>query len=274
MFQSTRPRGARRRPRSWSPRSTRFNPRAHVGRDSTDGASIRKETVSIHAPTWGATPILMSHIEAIKFQSTRPRGARRRTGDALVFRACFNPRAHVGRDRGRSAGKDGGGFQSTRPRGARLGHGWSVQEIVWFQSTRPRGARLSSWPPTRKPASFNPRAHVGRDNELSHDRFPLPRFQSTRPRGARHRRVDPLNKIRSFNPRAHVGRDRLSAASCLSCKSFNPRAHVGRDMLSTLAAARAAVSIHAPTWGATAWFCIRASPSSFNPRAHVGRDTV
>ena len=55
-------------------------------------------------------------------------------------------------------------------------------------------------------------------------------FQSTRPRGARPK-----------------GRWRLRRPSC-----FNPRAHVGRDFLFVILSNLVLVSIHAPTWGATA----------------------
>ena len=34
-----------------------FNPRAHVGRDAEGDVSEGLLVVSIHAPTWGATPI-------------------------------------------------------------------------------------------------------------------------------------------------------------------------------------------------------------------------
>ena len=59
----------------------RFNPRAHAGRD---GELLEKWgeafTVSIHAPTRGAT-LCFDFIKLNqKFQSTRPRGARRRRG--------------------------------------------------------------------------------------------------------------------------------------------------------------------------------------------------
>ena len=118
MFQSTRPRGARLEhlyilhdkdvsihapawgaTRTWSFSIYRscFNPRARVGRDS---CSIR---LSI----------------SLKFQSTRPRGAR------LIFlvknqRCCrFNPRARVGRDVFPAQPLCRHLFQSTRPRGAR-----------------------------------------------------------------------------------------------------------------------------------------------------------
>ena len=77
MFQSTRPRGARRR-----------------SRDTTDPVM----SVSIHAPTWGATEDARYSARTAMFQSTRPRGARRVSNTANTARAGFNPRAHVGRD--------------------------------------------------------------------------------------------------------------------------------------------------------------------------------
>jgi hypothetical protein len=87
---------------SSSLRGNRFNPRAHVGRDppspwhtsgrcgkvsihaptwgaTKDGESTWREVmVSIHAPTWGATISFTEPRELeVRFQSTRPRGARR-----------------------------------------------------------------------------------------------------------------------------------------------------------------------------------------------------
>ena len=78
-------------------------------------------------------------------------------------------------------------------------------------------------------ASFNPRAHVGRDIII--------------------------NKISvmlcSFNPRVHVGRDLLVLFLKSSFTCFNPRAHVGRDKSDIDVNKSVSVSIHAPTWGAT-----------------------
>ena len=99
-----------------------FNPRAHAGRDEFSPAvSVGYPWVSIHAPTRGATPRTPSGLPSGRFQSTRPRGARREVAEL---------RLHAGR------------FQSTRPRGAR----------------RARGGRRSC----RR--CFNPRAHAGRDS--------------------------------------------------------------------------------------------------------------
>jgi len=55
------------------------------------------------------------------FQSTRPRGARRRRGSITRrMHDGFNPRARAGRDVDLAGGAPvHGEFQSTRPRGAR-----------------------------------------------------------------------------------------------------------------------------------------------------------
>ena len=145
-FQSTRPRRARQRAPGWR-RSIkwRFNPRAHAGRDpnpldqypvfalfqSTRPRRARHRAfaggviimeVSIHAPAWGATGVVLNQVRA-------------KTG--------FNPRAHAGRDATayypyiRSAR-----FQSTRPRRARRSSVHVTSAGLWpFQSTRPRRAR-------------------------------------------------------------------------------------------------------------------------------------
>ena len=123
----------------------------------------------------------------VRFQSTRPRGARLKQS-MLVFVKYM--------------------FQSTRPRGARheFVNGFvqylqvSIHAPAWgatrrrrqpaaswstFQSTRPRGARLYNGVRYRGTMRFNPRARVGRDNLTT---------------GASACKI-------GFNPRARVGRD-------------------------------------------------------------------
>ena len=121
MFQSTRPRGARRARSSGVDNVRCFNPRARVGRDFCTTSAITQPAA---------------------FQSTRPRGARRPTKPRCWPWPSFNPRARVGRDRGPQArAADVHGFN---PR-ARVGRDptitWPRPIVTQFQSTRPRGAR-------------------------------------------------------------------------------------------------------------------------------------
>jgi len=120
-FQSTRPRGARPR-RPILPRRAKAISIHAPTRGATwlDGAPYDDPTISIHAPTrgatrdtkqpriskWisihaptrGATSIARGSSCTISFQSTRPRGARRRTAVLRCGKGDFNPRAHAGRD--------------------------------------------------------------------------------------------------------------------------------------------------------------------------------
>ena len=163
QFQFTRPRGARRGRVQSATGKRGFNSRAHGGRDIVlvsangkqakfqftrprgarpeDGRPSPAPTVSIHAPTGGATAVNPVDEQSALFQFTRPRGARlRATVDASREER----------------------FQFTRPRGARRGKGEATVATpvsihaptggatLWgrtpaprtkFQFTRPRGAR-------------------------------------------------------------------------------------------------------------------------------------
>ena len=55
-----------------------------------------------------------------------------------------------------------------------------------------------------------------------------------------------------FNPRSHMGSDSIAGAQLYSHRGFNPRSHMGSDSAKFWLTILLAVSIHAPTWGATA----------------------
>ena len=57
---------------------------------------------------------------------------------------------------------------------------------------------------------------------------------------------------RHFNPRARVGRDGMVGRQVSTGSYFNPRAHTGRDTERRSGTREEAISIHAPTRGATA----------------------
>ena len=99
-----------------------FNPRARVGRDLPPVSLNSIYALFQSTRPRGARLGMKFPAFCIDlFQSTRPRGARRALSLVRVYKACFNPRARVGRD---------GSAEKSRPPSAR------------FQSTRPRGARL------------------------------------------------------------------------------------------------------------------------------------
>ena len=189
-FQSTRPRGARPKISKKVKLTNCFNPRAHVGRDLLLQLTNKGTSVSIHAPTWGATSNGFAYDRFFQFQSTRPRGARH-----IIFKLL------------RMSKK----FQSTRPRGARQCSMLRTPHDARFQSTRPRGARQDTHQSSEAHDCFNPRAHVGRDSTAFSFTSTISTFQSTRPRGARPTLQKALVVLMSFNPRAHVGRDHHTA---------------------------------------------------------------
>ena len=174
----------------------RFNPRAHVGRDTKQFEKRYMENVSIHAPTWGATHILRRGLTTTCGFNPRAHVGRdwART-TRKCSKQCFNPRAHVGRDDFPRLGQrhidvsihaptwgatdiytqevDITMFQSTRPRGARLGRREHRGGILCVSIHAPTwGATLLPLLSNRRLSSFNPRAHVGRDPIDRKRRYP------------------------------------------------------------------------------------------------------
>ena len=144
-FQSTRPRGARRRGQAGKERHGAVSIHAPTwGATFERFSSYREDDVSIHAPTWGATDYYPGGAAGLQVSIHAPTwGATGRLSRRKRLCESFNPRAHVGRDAPTAQ-------NLTRPHE--------------FQSTRPRGARLPPQNFFKMRYSFNPRAHVGRDS--------------------------------------------------------------------------------------------------------------
>ena len=105
MFQSTRPRGARHAAAEGVPAAGRFNPRAREGRDklSPDVLALAADGFNPRAREGRDADADRLDPATVRFQSTRPRGARQccnRGGNSS--QRCFNPRAREGRDGGSS----------------------------------------------------------------------------------------------------------------------------------------------------------------------------
>ena len=121
LFQSTLPHGERLCISNLSLSLARFNPRSHMGSDFA--IVINKSdylSVSIHAPTWGATCEAKRAALIRLFQSTLPHGERRYSGGYLSSRFLF---------------------QSTLPHGERPPKMGSRVAYQSFQSTLPHGER-------------------------------------------------------------------------------------------------------------------------------------
>ena len=189
-----------------------FNPRAHAGRDQSWGQPpIALITVSIHAPTQGATHPRIAEGKGKKVSIHAPtQGATWRRCVCCPPTTGFNPRAHAGRDPifTRALG-DIRCFNPRAHAGRDPGDVVNAVQDALFQSTRPRRARPDTIQCTSPPFLVSIHAPTqGATSTLTADN----------------------TIIYSFNPRAHAGRD----------------AFVGQIDGMVIV-----VSIHAPTQGAT-----------------------
>jgi len=161
LFQSTRPRGARRS--------------QHV--------ALNSKQVSIHAPAGGATQRLPASNYGFCF-NPRARGGRDLPVLSTIYFIFVSIHAPAGgATQCYARNPKFVAFQSTRPRGARLGESWS-QSLRRVSIHAPAGGATRDERRWRSAASFNPRARGGRDG-LGQIKDRVQQFQSTRPRGAR-----------------------------------------------------------------------------------------
>ena len=186
----------------------------------------------------------------VKFQFTRPRGARpAKASRRLLIVVSIHAPARGATAEGENQATERE-FQFTRPRGARQKLTNDSLMVIMFQFTRPRGARLLGMSATH-----------GRSE-----------FQFTRPRGARQLQ----DVVRYFvMPVSIHAPARGATAACAprpACARFNSRAREGRDVGMTtpngddkfqftrprgarrsvdVQASPIGVSIHAPARGAT-----------------------
>ena len=76
LFQSTLPHGERLFFMTAPLTVSSFNPRSHMGSDPSLSEKPIGLSVSIHAPTWGATSRNLFQMPSTRFQSTLPHGER------------------------------------------------------------------------------------------------------------------------------------------------------------------------------------------------------
>ena len=131
-----------------------------------------------------------------------------------------------------------------------------------FQSTHPRGVRHSSLNMAATASDFNPRTHVGCDLFSWGGKLLMLYFNPRTHVGCDLADMLISNFTSDFNPRTHVGCDRRRLRRRRLRRNFNPRTHVGCDQDGHGQHCRSAISIHAPTWGAT---CGRAPVSHRHP---------
>ena len=210
-FQSTHPRGVRLGRDAPARDGDRFNPRTRVGCDRAVGHNLPVlDSVSIHAPAWGATSVpwwawaggkVSIHAPAWGATSGTGRafparpvsihapawGATRRKCETPADFACFNPRTRVGCDLLyiRHSNWIAGCFN---PR-TRVGCDDFKMGIIIhrhpFQSTHPRGVRQSTCLFRLRYIGFQSTHPRGVRRRLCRVLSASCQFQSTHPRGVR-----------------------------------------------------------------------------------------
>jgi len=190
-----------------------------------------------------------------EFQSTPPRGGRRRSARIAGLGGRVSIHAPA--------------WGATHTAISCLSAGTvSIHAPAWGATHRPPRPRTS-------PRRFNPRPRVGGDVEggkvvPDRSRFnPRPRVGGDPPAGG-----NPTGGRGGFNPRPRVGGDLAMSLAAWRVRSFQstpPRG--GRRQQVYEVDMTADVSIHAPAWGATQAGADRARVAGrFNPRPRVGGD--
>ena len=213
-----------------------FNPRSHEGSDANARERARRQNISIHAPTRGATiKKLPKRDQSSDFNPRSHEGSDIEGGVGVGVTSDFNPRSHEGSDDVKPW-VDGWSdtFQSTLPRGERLEYEtsfWTGNKISIHAPTR--GATLMELRKDLTLKNFNPRSHEGSDSwtHLNNTWFGY------------------------FNPRSHEGSDGLETKKYSNYNNFNPRSHEGSDAQLAQCCCDTSISIHAPTRGATRNIC-------------------
>ena len=101
--------------------------------------------------------------------------------------------------------------------------------------------------------NFNPRTHVGCDFIRQPISPTALVFQSTHPRGVRLYNLSVSIESNGFQSTHPRGVRQLWSVRLTRRLNFNPRTHVGCDLDSYYGVPAIKISIHAPTWGATAF---------------------
>ena len=161
---------------------------SHAGAEFQSTHPMRGATFSF------ALPIVLP----LAFQSTHPRGVRRKAGIEVKHEIYFNPRTSEGCDCSRArAFPSCRHFNPRTPCGVRPGIGSGLTELVEFQSTHPmRGATCPCAIFARPCRDFNPRTREGCDTKPSEEEFQTQNFNPRTREGCdrtehrRHPRVD------------------------------------------------------------------------------------
>ena len=186
------------------------------------------------------------------FQSTLPRGERQTTNSSCIVFHHFNPRSHEGSDLHSLGIKSVIRISIHAPtRGATIPM-TSTGYVRNFNLRSHEGSDTVALETLNSYLNFNPRSHEGSDYSrlwalLLHQYF-NPRSHEGSDECVR--KVNAISNL-DFNPRSHEGSDDNGRVLEAEYLNFNPRSHEGSDSISFDICTMTAISIHAPTRGAT-----------------------
>ncbi len=231
-FQSTPPRGWRRRTPDTSSSRTYFNPLHHEGGDTVSRTFIPEPNYfnPLHHEGGDEYPLTRNFSLTCDFNPLHHEG-----GD-LHFRHTFQPLGPIS-------------IHST----TRVETGWrrviyhQIKAAILFQSTPPRGWRHLESLTGQIAHYFNPLHHEGGDIR-GPSRCLLRRlFQSTPPRGWRLTLSVAHPPRWNFNPLHHESGDPLPPGACIRSGHFNPLHHEGGDPIGATVTVSSPISIHSTT---------------------------
>ena len=190
-FQSSLPRGERHRTKRQRLKAFYFNPRSHEGSDTTSKYLHQFLSISILAPTRGAT--ISTQV-------------------VILHGRDFNPRSHEGSDKVDDKGYPWGYISILAPtRGATIVK-LLIEVIVKFQSSLPRGERHFPKFPIQGKNLFQSSLPRGERHQHTSCYLAWTGFQSSLPRGERRlvlSRLKNRQKISILAPTRGATRPRL-----------------------------------------------------------------
>ena len=225
-----------------------------MGSDGHGGGVADHHLISIHAPAWGATRLILQWFVDEMISIHAPAwGATHLAGNNSDSVLDFNPRSRMGSDITRRKSLFTQlVFQSTLPHGERRKSQACRMQRQIFQSTLPHGERLMEL--VNEYHSYPISIHApawGATSIFYFRRFDIV-FQSTLPHGERHGcqpAGKPSHRFQSTLP--HGERHRLRVWLSVAREFQSTLPHGERHRTVNGLAVFFTISIHAPAWGAT-----------------------
>ena len=262
IFQSTLPREERQLLQLFTKQLFSISIHAPTRGATLMVATLREVVVfiSIHAPTRGATELPQLGGSNSQFQSTLPREERRytmSTKQKIIIISIHAPtRGATFLIHTSNLSKN---FNPRSHERSDEEKTLNITNYTKFQSTLPREERRKLQPKTAHYIYFNPRSHERSDAEAIR-KMVINNISIHAPtRGATPFCQSSLILNLYFNPRSHERSDDNPYGLSDDPDNFNPRSHERSDVLNCPFQCNRVISIHAPTRGATIFSVIRNS---------------